>query len=210
MKPKLFDAKVEYRRLLREGPARDTGPRSKDRRPSWEIESIQLETRQRILAVLKEGYPHEPADAPREFDAAELSISTAFTSEELSQIDLEDIPYQSVVEVFNDDGEKRYQLLEEKDPESVGLVDYRRGEINAIVDLLNDNDLVAIVGPSRSGKTEAILSNLYERNTGLDTLLNAHFVNCESYSGMKDFVDLVIGEMNKDKTKSKFESRFLY
>lgn len=68
-----------------------------------------------------------------------------------------ELPFHAAVEVFDASNQEFFQPLEQPDGEGVGLKEYRTREVSQIMGLLENNRVVALVAPSRSGKTEAVL-----------------------------------------------------
>ncbi|HOX41242.1 MAG TPA: hypothetical protein PK263_03540 [bacterium] len=98
---------------------------------------------------------------------------------EISHLDDTAYPYGSLIRVFREDGTQSFQPMEPKDGEAMGLEDYRREEIDRIIELLRENMVVALIAPSRAGKTEAVLigeHNLKNQPSALRGKTGATFV----------------------------------
>lgn len=108
------------------------------------------------------GVPKESLSSPKL-----LNFRTEIKPEELDSIPEEQLPFSSLVKSLDKGDKPCFQPLEMPDPEGVGLEGYREKTKKQIQDMLESFNLVALIGPSRSGKTEGVLAGNSPYLTGL-------------------------------------------
>ncbi len=104
--------------------------------------------------------------------------------EELASLEEGSVPFNSLIQVFGEQHSPAFQKLEEPDPEGSTLSQYREEAREYIKQLLSDNNVVALVGPSRSAKTEAVIGGQapsFSFDDSLIAQLQAYIIPYEKY-----------------------------
>ena len=96
-----------------------------------------------------------------------LDFRTEIKPGAFDSIPKEQVPFSSLVKGFDKEDGLCFQLLETPDPEEVGLEGYRSKAKAQILEMLEAFDLVALIGPSRSAKSEGVLAGNSPYLTGL-------------------------------------------
>jgi len=103
------------------------------------------------------------------------------------------------------DSIQTYHPLQARDPEEAELADYRKNEVQAILDMLEDSNLVVLVGPSRSCKSEATLHGWEEYflpENGLEVKAAAFYFDAQDYDGLDLTSDNVLEKMKQQGKES--------